>query len=101
MALQRRRGLMMDETDKKTDRPMFEFDNAKGQHVSVFFRHERQDPGFWDKPENSSQTICDVKIGSESWFGIASCHHKDNFCKSKGRKLALARAMEFVDKEIR
>ena len=48
-------------------------------------------------------TICIVfnEAGEEVTSGTANVHPKDNFCKEKGRQIALTRAMATWDKPYR
>lgn len=49
-------------------------------------------------------TVCFIMKGNVSIdFGLASCGKNDNFCRDKGRKLSLARALKsaLIPKEER
>lgn len=48
-------------------------------------------------------TICIIfnEAGEEVSSGTSNVHPKDNFCKEKGRKISLARAIKTWDKEYR
>lgn len=64
-----------------------------GQDYSVTFAYNRHDDG---SPYSTDCEISKVNNGQfESIaFGCASCDSRDNFDKSKGRKLALAKALQ-------
>jgi hypothetical protein len=38
------------------------------------------------------QTVCAIKIDGNEYIGLAFCSREDNFCKKKGRKIAMLRA---------
>lgn len=56
-----------------------------------------------DIPKLERATTCIVfnEFGEEVTHGVANVHPNDNFCKEKGRKISLARAIKTWDKEYR
>ena len=65
-----------------------------GQEVFVDFSYQR----------TLTQTNCDItEKGTRKvlYSGFALCSHKDHFCKEKGRKVALARAIKCMPRETR
>lgn len=48
-------------------------------------------------------SVCRIfnEEGEQVTYGVPNVHPKDNFCKEKGRKIALARAIKTWDKEYR
>ena len=48
-------------------------------------------------------TVCRVfnEAGDQVTYGVSNVHPKDNFCKEKGRKIALSRAITSWDKAYR
>ena len=48
-------------------------------------------------------TVCRVfnEAGDQVTYGVSNVHPKDNFCKEKGRKIALSRAITSWDKSYR
>ena len=64
------------------------FVKIKSREFQVRFRHEN---------EYHRYTICKIMRGDKIVAeGMAECHPKDNFCKDTGRKLSLARALQFL-----
>ena len=51
--------------------------------------------------ERATTCIIFNEAGKEVSSGTANVHPKDNFCKEKGRKISLARAIKTWDKEYR
>lgn len=75
---------------------------ADGKTFMAHFRHERE----------NNTTFCTVHVGpcyekarpcgtEPAVTGVAHCSPHDSFCKASGRKLALARALKDVPREIR
>ena len=48
-------------------------------------------------------TVCRVfnEAGDQVIYGVSNVHPQDNFCKEKGRKIALSRAIKSWDKVYR
>lgn len=48
-------------------------------------------------------TVCRVfnEAGDQVTYGVSNVHPQDNFCKEKGRKIALSRAISKWDKSYR
>lgn len=48
-------------------------------------------------------TVCRVfnEAGDQVTYGVSNVHPQDNFCKEKGRKIALSRAIKSWDKAYR
>ena len=48
-------------------------------------------------------TVCSVfnEEGAQVTYGVANVHPHDNYCKEKGRKIALSRAISDWDKPYR
>lgn len=74
---------------------MFTLDEYK-----VTFRHRQYHPSVWCHGVTECfmyKNTTDKRVG----WGIAICSRQDNFNKSIGRKIALARALKSFDKETR
>ena len=58
-----------------------------------------------DSDKVERYTICGVwrhtPESIETFWGLADCNPTDNFCYESGRKLAMSRALETVDREHR
>jgi len=57
-------------------------------------------------PSNPRSSVCEIlrPNGTEDEvvsIGKATCAPEDNYCKSKGRKLAFARAIRAYDRKVR
>ena len=64
------------------------FVKVKRREFRVRFHHENVVNRY---------TICRIERGGKIIaLGTAECHPKDNFCKDTGRKLSLARALQFL-----
>ena len=48
-------------------------------------------------------TVCRVfnEVGDQVTYGVSNVHPQDNFCKEKGRKIALSRAIKTWEKDYR
>lgn len=76
----------------------------EGAVLKVCFRHLKVGPSEWAKnePAYSHKTVCtifDITDGQpddKPWKGVAKCSIKDNFCKEKGRKEAMTRALKEI-----
>ena len=68
------------------------FTNSKGEEVAV---------KIIPTPERA--TTCRVfnEEGKQVTYGVSNVHPKDNFCKEKGRQIALSRAISKWDKSYR
>ena len=79
--------------------------NIDGRDYSFKFQHNTGNTT--SKKETSSQiergTVCRVfnEAGDQVTYGVSNVHPKDNFCKEKGRKIALSRAITSWDKSYR
>lgn len=60
---------------------------------SVRFTHQNEQSDTDIKPRF---TECKITVDGEQFSGVgyAKVHPKDNFCKEKGRKMALSRALD-------
>jgi len=72
-----------------------------GQDVFIDFLHRR-----WDNNAEDSrgQTICEItEKGTKNvlFSGSSLCSSRDNFCKETGRKIALARAIRDLPRDVR
>jgi hypothetical protein len=59
---------------------------------------------FYDPfvPNKPRETLCVVEENETvAYEAVARCAAEDNFCKSLGRKLALERAIQELDKPVR
>jgi len=72
----------------------------KGKDFEIHFSHDVVDPSAI-LYKFSHITECEVIIGDEVVYGTSYCMRTDQFQKSVGRKLALTRALENLDKETR
>ena len=78
---------------------------GKNRHLTVneALEHKMQRDTFY--PENdipwTHKTTCTIWVNSTPYIGVAHCSEKDQFSRSKGRKLSMARAMELFDRDIR
>lgn len=48
-------------------------------------------------------TVCRVfnEVGDQVTYGVSNVHPQDNFCKERGRKIALSRAIKSWEKAYR
>ena len=71
-----------------------------GREINVRFSHKVVDTEL-----NGERRCTWVQVifpdGSMEFDGESICHPKDNYCKSTGRKLALASAMASFDRDLR
>ena len=69
--------------------------NIDGRDYSFKFQHNTtgQERG----------TVCRVfnEAGNQVVYGVSNVHPQDNFCKEKGRKIALSRAIKTWEKDYR
>ena len=78
-----------------------------GRDYSFKFMHNTgNSKGKLEKEEDSQVergTVCRVfnEAGDQVTYGVSNVHPKDNFCKEKGRKIALSRAIKSWDKAYR
>ena len=84
--------------------------NIDGRDYSFKFYHKNDQPAsngklskkVEDTPiERATTCIIFNEQGDEVASGTANVHPHDNFCKEKGRKISLARAIKTWDKEYR
>ena len=84
--------------------------NIDGRDYSFKFQHHTGDtvkPKLSIRKNSIIQqergTVCRVfnEKGEQVTYGVANVHPGDNYCKEKGRKIALARAMASWDKKYR
>ncbi len=71
-----------------------------GREVNVRFSHRFVDTEFNGKRRCTWAQVIFPNDNME-FDGESTCHPKDNFCKSTGRKLALANAMMDFDRDLR
>jgi len=55
------------------------------KEYNVRFKHAR-----------GKTTLCSITSDKKEWLSVASVHPKDQFDKAKGRKIALARALQIA-----
>lgn len=69
--------------------------NIDGRDYSFKFQH--------NTTGKERGTVCRVfnEAGNQVIYGVSNVHPKDNFCKEKGRKIALSRAIKSWDKVYR
>ena len=69
--------------------------NIDGRDYSFKFQH--------NTTGRERGTVCRVfnEAGDQVIYGVSNVHPKDNFCKEKGRKIALSRAIKSWDKVYR
>ena len=69
--------------------------NIDGRDYSFKFQHNTtgQERG----------TVCRIfnEAGEQVIYGVSNVHPQDNFCKERGRKIALSRAIKSWDKAYR
>lgn len=73
---------------------------ADGTEFQLRFEHgliEKEYGETWQVRATSCQIILTQGTPTEVGFGLAVCSPADTFCKAKGRKLALARALKAPD----
>ena len=85
--------------------------NIDGRDYSFKFYHKNDQSVSGSKlskkieetPIKRATTCCIVfnEFGEQVTCGVANVHPSDNFCKEKGRKISLARAIKAWDKEYR
>ena len=81
--------------------------NIDGRDYSFKFQHNTgNSKGKLEKEEDSQVergTVCRVfnEVGDQVTYGVSNVHPQDNFCKEKGRKIALSRAIKSWDKAYR
>ena len=85
--------------------------NIDGREYSFKFQHNTGEVARKPKlglklSQTTTQergTVCRIfnEAGEQVTYGVANVHPHDNYCKEKGRKIALARAMKTWDKEYR
>lgn len=72
--------------------------------VAFTFRHDR-DVNFEIKRNKvvTAVTSCFLTVNTENFEALAACAAEDNFCKEKGRKISLARALNEaqIPKDVR
>ena len=81
--------------------------NIDGRDYSFKFQHNTGDASTQKldktKPQQERGTVCRVfnEVGDQVTYGVSNVHPQDNFCKEKGRKIALSRAISKWDKIYR
>ena len=81
--------------------------NIDGRDYSFKFQHNTGDssPNKLSKKDSQIErgTVCRVfnEDGKQVAYGVSNVHPHDNYCKEKGRKIALSRAITFWDKGYR
>ena len=80
--------------------------NIDGRDYSFKFQHNTgNSKGKLEKEDSQVErgTVCRVlnEAGDQVTYGVSNVHPKDNFCKEKGRKIALSRAISKWDKSYR
>ena len=77
--------------------------NIDGKDYSFKFMHHTGDAK--KNPDNQIErgTVCRIfnEAGEQVTYGVANVHPSDNYCKEKGRKISLARAISDWDKDYR
>ena len=77
-----------------------------GRDYSFKFQHNTgNSKGKLEKEDSQVErgTVCRVfnEVGDQVTYGVSNVHPQDNFCKEKGRKIALSRAISKWDKSYR
>ena len=69
--------------------------NIDGKDYSFKFQH--------NTTGKERGTMCWIfnEVGDQVVYGVSNVHPQDNFCKEKGRKIALSRAISKWDKSYR
>ena len=69
--------------------------NIDGRDYSFKFQH--------NTTGEERGTVCRVfnEVEDQVTYGVSNVHPQDNFCKEKGRKIALSRAIKSWDKAYR
>ena len=69
--------------------------NIDGRDYSFKFQH--------NTTGEERGTVCRIfnEVGDQVTYGVSNVHPQDNFCKEKGRKIALSRAIKSWDKAYR
>ena len=69
--------------------------NIDGRDYSFKFQH--------NTTGEERGTVCRVfnEVEDQVIYGVSNVHPQDNFCKEKGRKIALSRAISKWDKSYR
>ena len=69
--------------------------NIDGRDYSFKFQH--------NTTGEERGTVCRIfnEVGEQVVYGVSNVHPQDNFCKEKGRKIALSRAIKSWDKAYR
>ena len=81
--------------------------NIDGRDYSFKFTHHTGDTSTQKLDKTKTQqergTVCRVynEAGEQVTYGVANVHPHDNYCKEKGRKISLARAIKTWDKDYR
>ena len=84
--------------------------NIDGRNYSFKFFHKNDQPVTTSKLSKKVEqtpieraTTCIIfnEAGDQVTYGVSNVHPKDNFCKEKGRKIALSRAIKSWDKVYR
>ena len=80
--------------------------NIDGRDYSFKFQHNTgNSKGKLEKEDSQVErgTVCRVfnEVGDQVTYGVSNVHPQDNFCKEKGRKIALSRAIKSWDKYYR
>ena len=80
--------------------------NIDGRDYSFKFQHNTgNSKGKLEKEDSQVErgTVCRVfnEVGDQVTYGVSNVHPQDNFCKEKGRKIALSRAISKWDKYYR
>ena len=76
--------------------------NHNGIEIQIRFDHKKYDVPYIKNKEGRC-TFVSIFLSDLDGeiYGVAYCHASDNFCKSTGRKLALADAMTNFDRDLR
>ena len=80
--------------------------NIDGRDYSFKFQHNTgNSKGKLEKEDSQVErgTVCRIfnEVGDQVTYGVSNVHPQDNFCKEKGRKIALSRAISKWDKSYR
>lgn len=69
-----------------------------GNSIQLKFKHH-QNRGRRSTVVHGSHPLAGYEYATS--LGVAVCHPNDPFCRATGRKIALARAIKHLDREIR
>lgn len=78
---------------------MFQVDIPDLGKIKITFKHAK--PDMSKPPVSTTCTLTSAVTGHDILGATAHCSQKDQFCRERGRKLALTRAIQTFNKEQR